>query len=128
MGSFLLISRGARGFGPPLLLGSFDPFESFQEVHDLPGVEGLMAMESTEEAVLFEHPVDGHLRVAREEVVGVSFEAVPEGPVQFAVADGEDDAVVEFADGGVLDVGGVAAGAGFIGGRGFGGHGELAGV
>jgi hypothetical protein len=53
-------------------------------------------MEGEEESVLVEHPPDGHLGVAGIEAVGVGFEAVAVGPVQFAVAGEEDEAVVEF--------------------------------
>jgi hypothetical protein len=108
--------------------GALELFDGGEDFEDLAVVETLVAMEGEEESVLVEHPPDGHLGVAGVEAVGVGFEAVAVRPVQFAVAGGEDQAVIELAEGGVFDVGGVAEGASVVSGLGFGGHPELLGI
>jgi hypothetical protein len=105
--------------------GALELFDGGEDCEDLAVVETLVAMEGEEESVLVEHPPDGHLVVAGIEAVGVGFEAVAVGPVQFAVAGGEDEAVIEFAEGGVFDVGGVAEGASVVGRLGVGRHPEF---
>jgi hypothetical protein len=102
--------------------------DGLEDLQGLAGVEAFVAMEGGQEVALVEHPPIGQLGIAGEEGAGVGFEAVAEGPIHFAVAGGEDEAVVEFAEGGVGDAGGIAAGAGFVGGGGFRGHAEFAGV
>jgi hypothetical protein len=107
---------------------SLELIDGLEDLQGLAGVEAFVAMEGGQEVALVEHPPIGQLEIAGEEGAGVGFEAVAEGPIHFAVAGGEDEAVVEFAEGRVRDAGGIAAGAGLVGGGGFRGQGEFAGV